>query len=455
MKIAFYTLGCKINQFDTAIMKDGVREVQYQIVPFESPSDVYVINTCSVTENADLQSRRLVRKALRQNSKAKVVVTGCYAQTNPKEVRDIPGVDIVLGNQEKNNWLDYLSGCEKHLTPSEFLSSKTPTGPIQQPLIQYFGERTRAFVKIQDGCDARCSFCLIPRARGNSRSVEPKKVIDQVRLLSDNHYKEVVLTGVNLGFYGRDFKPKVRLSDLIRRILSETDIFRIRLSSLEPKTVTKDLLDLVVSSQRVCRHLHIPLQSGDTKVLKLMNRHYSPQFYRRLIEIVQERIDDVCIGTDVMVGFPGEGERGFQNTYNLLRDLPVSYFHVFPYSKRPETPASNIQPQINELEKKSRAQKLRELGEIKRTSFYSNFPMKKQEVLIEWGRDPKNGFLRGFTSNYLRVFVQGPDEWKNQIIPVILKRSKDSEIFGIPTRLPLLPLIHKTPYDSIFQSSLL
>ena len=438
MKIAFYTLGCKINQFDTAIMKEKAREARHQIVPFDEPSDIYVINTCSVTENSDLRSRQLVRKALRQNENARIVVTGCYAQTNPKETREIPGVNIVLGNQEKDNWLEFLGGCERDLSPHEFVGSQFRPGPIQQPLIRYFDDRTRAFVKIQDGCDARCSFCLIPRARGPSRSVHPDQVIDQIRLLSTHHYKEIVLTGVNLGFYGRDFKPKYRLSDLIRRILSETDIIRVRLSSLEPKTVTQDLLDVVVSSPRVCRHLHIPLQSGDPKILKLMNRHYSPQFFRRLIESVRDRINGVCIGTDVMVGFPGEGERNFQNTYNLLRDLPISYFHVFPYSKRPETVALDLAPHINETEKSLRARKLRELGEIKRSSFYSTFSMNKQEVLIESGRDPKNGALRGLTSNYLRVFVEGPDHWKNQIVPVILQHPTDSGITGIPTRLPLL-----------------
>ena len=352
MKIAFYTLGCKLNQFDTAIMKEEGREAGYQIVPFDGPSDVYVINTCSVTENSDLQSRQLVRKALRQNGKARIVVTGCYAQTNPKEVGEIPGVDVVLGNQEKGNWLDFWAGCEKELFSREFVDSNFPPGPIKQPLIQHFPDRTRAFIKIQDGCDAFCSFCLIPRARGRSRSVEPKQVIDQIRLLSNNHYKEVVLTGINLGFYGRDFKPKYRLSDLIRRILSDTDIIRVRLSSLEPKTITKGLLDVVASSQRVCRHLHIPLQSGDLGVLKLMNRHYSPDFYRRLINTIQDRINNISIGTDVMVGFPGEGEGGFQNTYTLLSDLPISYFHVFPYSKRPETAALDIQAHVNEIEKK-------------------------------------------------------------------------------------------------------
>ena len=336
MKIAFHTLGCKVNQFDTEIMKEQALQVYHQIVPFDEKADVYVINTCSVTGKSDYQSRQWVRRALRTSPDARIIVTGCYAQTHPEELLKIKGVDLVIGTQERRDWLSYLGGCDKAV----YLNLDFSGEPLEQPFIHRFEEHTRAFVKVQDGCDARCSFCLIPRARGASRSVKVERVIEQIGWLVANGYQEVVLTGINLGFYGRDFHPKFSLSQLIRRILTETDLPRLRVSSMEPKTITPDLIDVLASSSRICRHFHIPLQCGDDDILKRMNRHYSRTYYQDIVMILRERITGACIGTDVMVGFPGEGEREFQNTYRLLSDIPLGYFHVFTYSARAQTPAA-------------------------------------------------------------------------------------------------------------------
>ncbi|MBI3595650.1 MAG: MiaB/RimO family radical SAM methylthiotransferase, partial [Nitrospirae bacterium] len=324
MKIAFHTLGCKVNQFDTAVMEDLTREADHDIVPFEQPADVYVINTCSVTAHADQESRRLVRQVKRRNPASRIIMTGCYAQTHPEELSKIQGVDLILGNREKQDLAAYLGGCERSEGPVVGVGGLFSPGPLIQPVLRQFTGHTRFFLKIQDGCDYRCSFCLIPRARGPGRSLLPEKVIEQTAALVEQGCQELVLTGVNLGTYGRDFLPKQSLSGLLRLLLDRTRIARIRLSSLEPKTATPELVEVVKSSPRICRHFHIPLQSGDNGILKKMNRHYSRSYYRRLILSLAEQFPDAGIGTDVMVGFPEEGEAEYRNTYELLDELPMS-----------------------------------------------------------------------------------------------------------------------------------
>jgi threonylcarbamoyladenosine tRNA methylthiotransferase MtaB len=420
MKIAFETLGCKINQFDTAVMQEQAAGASKEIVPFHEEADVYVINTCSVTRRSDSESRQLIRRALRRNPLARIVVTGCYAQTHPDELLQIPGVDLVLGTREKGNWLEYLGGCEKAAGPSAAVETDFSKAFAEQPLIRRFGDRTRAFVKVQDGCDSRCSFCLIPRARGPSRSVATDHVIEQVRWLAQNGYQEIVLTGVNLGFYGRDEKPKGSLAGLIRRILKNTSIPRIRISSVEPKTVTRELVSVVRASPRICPHLHIPLQSGSDRILKAMNRHYSARFYQSQIRTLVDAVPDINIGADVMVGFPGEGEKEFEQTYALLAGLPMAYFHVFPYSPRPLTAASEMGGQVSKKEKQNRSMRLRNLSVLKTKQFSDRFRGTRRPVLLEVERDAITGQLQGFTDNYLRVQVEGPDSLMNSILPVTL-----------------------------------
>lgn len=431
MKIAFETLGCKVNQFDTAAMREQAVAAGREIVPFGGEADVYVINTCSVTAGGGRESRRIIRAALRRNPGAKIIVTGCHAQTHPEELMRIPGVDWVLGTQERDSWLDYLGGCDKALGPRAAADTDFSNATVDPPLVRHFGDRTRGFVKVQDGCDARCSFCLIPRARGGGRSVAYDRIIEQIRWMADAGMKEAVLTGVNLGCYGRDVRPKGSLARLLGGILRETRIPRIRISSVEPKTVTRDLLATMAASDRICRHLHIPLQSGCDRILKRMNRHYTSGFYRKLIRSAHEAIPGINIGCDVMVGFPGEGEREFGETARLLADLPISYFHVFPFSPRPKTEAADMAPAVQEAEKNRRTLKLRTLSERNKKVFNELFVGRRLRVLVENERDRDSGLLRGYTDNYIRVLIDGPDTLAGALIPAEL-RSAPLGITGLP-----------------------
>ncbi len=418
MKIAFHTMGCKVNQFDTAVMEERTRKADHHIVPFDQAADVYVINTCSVTENSDQESRRIVRQLKRRNPDARVIVTGCYAQTHPEELAKIPGIDLVLGNTEKQDLAGYLGGCDKADGPVVNVGRSFLSGPLDQPMIRQVSGHTRVFLKIQDGCDYKCSFCLIPRARGPGRSLSPERVIEQVTVLAEEGCQEVVLTGVNLGTYGRDFIPKGSLAGLLRLLLDRTRMARVRLSSLEPKTVTPELIEMMQSSSRICRHFHIPLQSGDDRTLKKMNRHYSRQYYRQLILSLAERFPNASIGADVMVGFPDEGEAEYRNTYELLDELPMSYFHVFPFSARPETAAVMMRSTISEQEKKRRADELRRLSLEKGGQFYRSHLGQELQALIEKERDPETGLLKGISDNYIKVLLSGPDAAMNRIRPV-------------------------------------
>lgn len=415
MKIAFHTMGCKVNQFDTAVMEERTRGADHTLVPFEEAADVYVINSCSVTENADQEARRLVRQLKRRNPDSRIVMTGCYAQTHPEELSQIQGIDLIVGNDRKRDLVDYLGGCEKEPVEAPGFDRRFSRDPLDQPLIREFRGHTRFFLKIQDGCDFDCSFCLIPRARGRGRSLPIERVIEQVAALDEEGCREVVLTGVNLGAYGRDFNPKQELSDLLRHLMDRTSIPRIRLSSLEPKTITPELLEIMESSPRICRHFHIPLQSGDNATLRKMNRHYSRDYYRRLILSLAQRFPGAGIGTDVMVGFPGETEDGFRRTQGLLDELPMSYFHVFPFSPRPQTPAAGMDSPVSEAGKKRRADALRRLSVEKGHRFAQIHIGTDLPALIEKERDQATGFLKGLTDNYIKVLLHGPDHLMNQI----------------------------------------
>jgi threonylcarbamoyladenosine tRNA methylthiotransferase MtaB len=415
MKIAFHTLGCKVNQFDTAVMENLTRDADHDIVPFEQPADVYVINTCSVTANADQESRRLVRQVKRRNPSSRIIMTGCYAQTHPEELVRIQGVDLILGNREKQDLGGYLGGCERSEGPVVDVGELFSPGPLIQPILRRFTGHTRFFLKIQDGCDYRCSFCLIPRARGPGRSLLPENVLEQTEAVVEEGCQELVLTGVNLGTYGRDFVPKQSLAVLLRLLLDQTGIARIRLSSLEPKTITPELVEVVGSSPRICRHFHIPIQSGDNRILKKMNRHYSRHYFRQLILSLAERFPDASIGSDVMVGFPDEGVPEYRNTYRLLAELPMSYIHVFPFSPRPETPAGLMQTVVSESEKKDRADELRRLSEEKSRQFLRSHLGREFSVLIERERDSETGLLKGLSGNYIKALLPGPDTLMNRI----------------------------------------
>lgn len=424
-RIAFSTLGCRINQFDTAMMQSSVTcNNDYSIVSFDEEADIYVINTCSVTEKSDSESRRIVRLALKKNRKARIVVTGCYAQTNPQKIAKIPGVSLVLGNNEKQKVKDYLSinpDTVMDTSQNVHVSDIFKTSSMHMSAIEWFQQKTRAILKIQDGCDSRCSYCIVPFARGGSRSLSTDDVIRQVGGLCISDYKEIVLSGVHLGGYGRDLSPKTSLYSVIRRILSETKIERIRLSSIEPLEVSDELIELIAEEERICRHFHIPLQSGDNDILRRMNRNYGVENYEELILKIKDKIRDAGIGCDVIVGYPGEKDIHFKNTYRFIERLPLTYLHVFSFSPREGTAAFGQKETVNGNEKEERSKTLRNLSVEKNMNFKIAHVGKIVEVLFENNRDTETGLLKGYTGNYLRVMIQAYESSSsciNQIVRV-------------------------------------
>lgn len=396
---ALATLGCKTNQFESAAMEERLRVAGYRPVPFEEGADLVIVNTCTVTSATDAQSRNLIRRARRLNASCRVVVTGCYAQVDPAALRSIPGVSLVLGNEEKRDLLDLLE------QEGTLVSDIRRAGAAAVPPLSVFAERSRAFVQIQNGCDAFCSYCIIPYARGPSRSVPSGDIVEQVRRLVASGYPEVVLTGIHIGGYGADLEPPTSLLHLLRRLETETGVLRLRLGSVEPTEIPDELIDAVASSDILCPHFHIPLQAGDDAVLRRMNRHYDTAFFAGLVRRIRSRLPDAAIGLDVIAGFPGETEEEFGNTLRLIEELPVTHLHVFPFSRRPGTPAATMPGQIPGDVIKGRASRLRELGEAKQRAFAREFVGRTLEVVTEKGK--KGELCRGVSRNYLTVLFTG------------------------------------------------
>lgn len=407
MRIAFTTFGCKINQYDTEAMRQEVaRDGNNIVVPFDGDADVYVINTCSVTGKSDYQCRQAIRSAVRRKQGARVIVTGCYAETRPEEIRSIPGVSLVLGNADKTDIARYCSPQEDEATARD----------VQAPIATE--GRTRTVLKVQDGCDNRCTYCIVPIARGRSRSIDQGTVRDAFLRAVDGGAPEVVVSGIHIGTYGRDLAPQRTLGGLLKELASVRGSARIRLSSIEPGEISEDIIALL--GKGLCRHLHIPLQSGDDKILKAMDRHYSARDYRDLALTLSEKVPGLAIGTDVMVGFPGEGEGEFENTLRLIEELPISHLHVFSYSPRPGTAAALMDGQVSAQEKKLRNKAIRDIGIKKNIHFRTSQVGLTQDVVIEdW--EPGQGAI-GFTDNYIRVAVPeaGP-EIKGKSIKTIIK----------------------------------
>lgn len=428
-KVGIATLGCKVNRYESAALEEDLQKNNFLLVPFNSMADVYIINTCTVTEFSDWQSRQLIRRAHRMNPQAKILVTGCYAQIASDNIAALDGVSMVVGNDRKNQI-------------TELLKINTPpalhifTGNIRQQKkfcnmpIASFGNRTRAFLKIQDGCNSFCSYCIVPFTRGNSRSLAPQEVFTALTKLNREGYKEIVLTGIHLGIYGHDLTPATNISYLLHRVFEQRLDTRIRLSSIEPREVTADLLKVFNNNDLLCPHLHIPLQSGDDKILQLMKRDYNVRFYRNLIENVYSTVCDIAIGMDVMVGFPSESDEQFNNTLNLLKNLPVAYLHVFPYSARPGTSAQKFQSQIPENIKKERVAILRKLSMQKREKFALRFLGKPLKVLVESTKDKKTGLWKGFSQNYLPFLLDGNiSSSVNKIITIQAEKYLDGKLY--------------------------
>ena len=398
-KVAFHTLGCKLNFAETSTIGSQFVEKGFSVVDFNADADVYVINTCTVTDNADKECRQIVRRALRTNPNAYIIVTGCYAQLQHEEISKIDGVDAILGSNEKFNIFSIIPEFSKD-TPS--CIQVTPTEKLEKFNFAYSSEalgRTRAFFKIQDGCDYKCTFCTIPKARGRSRSTNPEFVLDEFKKLIDNGYKEIILTGVNVGDYGKHIREN--LYNLLTKMLEIDADYRIRISSIEPNLLTDDIINLTANSSKMVNHFHIPLQSGSSKILSLMQRRYNVEYYKNLIHKVKEKVENVGIGVDVIVGFPNETNYDFLETYNFIKALPVSYLHVFTYSERPDTPAIKMENSVPLEERKRRSNMLRMLSEKKKTEYYNSMLNKNVTVLFE--EENHNGVMFGWTSNYVRV----------------------------------------------------
>jgi len=412
--VAFATLGCKLNQYDTTELEALLEARGFRTVPFEESAQIYVINTCTVTARADYSDRQAIRRAAARNPRAIVVVTGCYAQTNPEAVAGIAGVDLVLGTPDRHALPDLLGNLKKRVRPLVQVSDvfgRRETGTMPAiPLQRFAPGYTRAFVKVQDGCQHRCSFCIVPFARGGSRSRPIEGVVEQVEGLVAAGYVEVVLTGVDLGHYGWDLAPRLSLAVLVRRLLDVPGLARVRLSSILPAYFTEELIETVVDAPRVCRHLHIPLQAGADRVLRAMRRPYNARMYRSLVERLAASIPDLGLGADVITGFPGETLDEFAETQALIEDLPFTYLHVFSYSDRRGTESARLPtPRVPPEEIRRRTTRLRRLSAAKHLAFRRAHVGRDVEVLVLELRDRDSGALVGLTDNYLEVAFEGPD----------------------------------------------
>jgi len=417
---AIQTLGCKVNQYESEAIACNL--VEKGLTAQSQNAAIAIINTCTVTQKAGMQSRQLIRQAIRNHPGALIIATGCHAQVNPGDIQSIEGVHWVVGHAFKHTLPDRICQlfnarmvCSDQ--PEIFISNILEHTTFNHMAMSHLQKRSRPVLKIQDGCHSFCSYCIVPYARGPSRSLPVVDVVNAVTTLKSSGYHETILSGIHLGMYGRDLDPPIQLIDLLQQLVSVPDCPRIRLSSIEPIEITDQLVRFIQQTPRMCHHLHIPLQSGDNAVLKHMNRHYTPQFFQGLVENIHNRIPDIAIGIDVLVGFPGESNLAFENTFSLLEHLPAAYFHVFPFSRRAGTHiADNLDPVPVETIK-ARAKAIRELGKRKRLAFYQASIGQEQWAVVE-SFDGK--YSKGLTGNYIPVRILGKFE-KHVMIPVYLK----------------------------------
>jgi threonylcarbamoyladenosine tRNA methylthiotransferase MtaB len=424
-RASLHTLGCRLNQAETAIIAKTLSVRGYDIVEFGEPADLTVINTCTVTEQADAKCRQAVRQALRLNPHTFVAVVGCYSQIGLEVIRQIKGVDLIIGNEHKLKVVDHLNGLNKQVNPVVIHSLVLPQEEftIESPGLYSFN--TRANLKIQDGCNYYCSFCIIPTVRGLARSRIFADIIREARELVEFGHRELVITGVNLGTYKNDGK---RLLQVISELEKIDGLARIRISSIEPTTIGAELVRYMASSEKLVPYLHLPLQSGDDRILKAMKRKHTIAAFSKFVEWAAKTIPDVGIGADIMVGFPGEGEDEFLRTKEALTELPIYYFHVFSYSDRPGTKSHDLRPKVDPQTKKVRARKLIDLSVRKKRAFYENHVGDTVNVLFE---DEEHGYWTGHTGNYMKVQVTSSQTLHNQILPVRLTETRGDILFGV------------------------
>ncbi|MGO1597613.1 MAG: tRNA (N(6)-L-threonylcarbamoyladenosine(37)-C(2))-methylthiotransferase MtaB [Sphingobacterium sp.] len=414
-KVAFYTLGCKLNFSETSSIGRLFKDAGYEITSFNSAADVYVINTCSVTDHADRKCRKVVKEALKHSPNAYITIVGCYAQLKPKEISEIPGVDMVLGAAEKFNIIEHIDDLTK---TDKAIIHNAPIEETQQFVSAFsIGDRTRTFLKVQDGCDYSCTFCTIPLARGESRSGKIEDIVAQAEQIADSGVREIVLTGVNIGDFGiLDGRRQARFVDLVKALDEVRGIDRIRISSIEPNLLTNEIIEVVARSKRFVPHFHMPLQSGSNTVLAKMRRRYKRELYAERVTKIKTLMPNCCIGVDVIVGFPGETREDFIDTYNFINELDVSYLHVFTYSERENTIATQMEGVVPGAQRSDRSKMLHILSEKKRRAFYESQLGTIDAVLFE--SDVKDGYMHGFTKNYVKVRTPYDPLLVNEVIPV-------------------------------------
>jgi threonylcarbamoyladenosine tRNA methylthiotransferase MtaB len=423
--VAFHTLGCKVNHYETEAIWQLFKEQGYERLEYENTSDVYVINTCTVTNTGDKKSRQVIRRAIRKNPDAVICVTGCYAQTSPAEIMAIPGVDIVVGTQDRRKMLEYIEQFKDERQPINGVGNIMKNRVYEELQVPAFTDRTRASLKIQEGCNNFCTFCIIPWARGLMRSRDPEEVIRQAQQLVDAGYKEIVLTGIHTGGYGEDMKD-YNLAMLLRDLEEKVaGLKRIRISSIEASQLTDEVIEVIDNSNMVVRHLHIPLQSGSNTVLKRMRRKYTMEFFAERIEKLKKALPGLAVTSDVIVGFPGETEEEFMETYNFIKEHKFSELHVFPYSKRTGTPAARMTDQIDEDIKNERVHRLIELSNQLAKEYASRFEEEVLEVIPEevYKEDPASGLYVGYSDNYLKVVFPASEEMVGKLVKVKITKA--------------------------------
>lgn len=420
-KFHIKTLGCKVNQYESDSIAQNLEKHGWKQQNNEQAADVFIINTCAVTSKAGMQSRQTIRKIIREKkTDAKVIVTGCHAQTHPEQIKKIDCVDQIVCHQDKNRICgNILSTCSKK---SALTFKKTDHGSIKKfPEVDEAvkGKMTRAYLKIQDGCNSFCSYCIVPYARGSSVSMPEHQVLQHLKQLSESGFKEVILTGIHIGMYGRDFSKKSSLQHLLEKINKEKPVHRIRLSSIEPGEINDEIIDLAENENILCDHFHIPLQSGDDDILQKMKRPYTAMDFEKIINRIHEKIPFAGIGVDTLIGFPSETQKQFENTYNLIKRLPISYLHVFPFSPRKGTPAYHFDNKVEPDVIKQRCERMRNLDKIKRKAFIKANLNRKLKAVVQHRADMKTGMLKAVTSNYLTVFIKKNSGLKGKIIDLV------------------------------------
>ncbi len=426
MKVAFYTLGCKVNQYETEAMEEMFKKRGYEIVSFEDKADIYIINTCTVTNLGDRKSRQFIRRAKKLNEDSIVAAVGCYSQIAPDEVEKIEGVDVIIGNTDKDKIVDICEEAREKNEKINVVKNIKYHKEFDNLSIEKIESRTRAYMKIQDGCNQFCSYCIIPYARGPIRSRRLEDILVEAERLAKAHFKEIILTGIHVASYGKDLK-NINLLDVIENISKIEGIERIRLSSIEPTFIDKEFMEKVKANKKFCDHFHLSLQSGSNSVLKRMNRKYTTEEYKHIVELIRSYMPAAGITTDIIVGFPGETEEEFQETYDFVKTIGFSRIHVFKYSPRKGTPASQMDNQIHGSIKQARSEELIKLGNQLANSFMESFLGKTMEVLFE---EEKDGYFEGYTTNYLRVKVKTSKDLQGKILPVKIIDKKEDILVG-------------------------